>query len=95
MSGQGPHRAFNFGRGVGAIEAVLQICGLRVHYVSPVVWRAKLGVRAAPGDKTSKDASRRAATAMFPNNAADWALMKDDGRAEAALLAAYGAKFLI
>lgn len=94
ISGQGAHRAFNFGRGVGVIEAALQICGARVVYVAPQVWRAKLGVRAAPGDKNSKAASRRVASALFPASAADWARAKDDGLAEAALIAEYGNRFL-
>ena len=46
-------------------------------------WKAALNLSSA------KSASREQASLTFPDDAAQWARVKDDGRAEAALLAWY------
>jgi hypothetical protein len=45
-----------------------------------------------PGGRENKDASRQKASMLFPKFAHLWARKKDDGRAEAVLLAHYGSK---
>jgi crossover junction endodeoxyribonuclease RuvC len=49
------------------------------------VWKRALGVK---GDK---DVSRQRASALLPRHSGLWLRKKDDGRAEAALIAYYGA----
>jgi crossover junction endodeoxyribonuclease RuvC len=84
IPGQSAPAAFNFGRIAGACEALVKASGARFVFVTPAVWKRAMGVS---GDK---DDARAKATNMFPANAADFRRKKDDGRAEAALLAAYG-----
>jgi crossover junction endodeoxyribonuclease RuvC len=55
-------------------------------YVSPQKWKRHFGLT------SDKDESRRAASRLLPKSAHLWARVKDDGRAEAALLAIYGAR---
>jgi crossover junction endodeoxyribonuclease RuvC len=71
------------GRGVGLIEGVL--AALRVPYesIAPSAWKAQMGI---PKGAT-KDVSRARALALFPALAEQLARKKDDGRAEALLLA--------
>ena len=45
-----------------------------------------------PGREGAKDAARAEAIRRWPNNAALFARVKDDGRAEAALIAVAGIK---
>ena len=71
------------GRGVGLIEGVL--AALRVPYesIAPSAWKAQMGI---PKGAT-KDVSRARALALFPALAEQLARKKDDGRAEALLIA--------
>jgi crossover junction endodeoxyribonuclease RuvC len=82
--GEGAVGAFTFGRGYGAIRGICAANFLTINDVTPASWKAAMKVR---GDK---DESRRQATALFPRYADQWSRKKDDGRAEAALLAMYG-----
>lgn len=84
IPGQSAPAAFNFGRIAGACEAIVKASGARFVFVPPAVWKRAMHVR---GDK---DEARALATNIFPANAADFRRKKDDGRAEAALLAEYG-----
>lgn len=86
MPGQGVSSMFAFGRAAGVVEGV--IAGLRIPltHVTPQEWQK--GMRVVGG----KDGSRSRATQVFPNQASLFARKKDDGRADAALMAAYGTK---
>ena len=84
IPGQSAPAAFNFGRIAGACEAVVKASGARFVFTPPRVWKKAMGVS---GDK---DEARAKATNLFPARAADFRRKKDDGRAEAALLAEYG-----
>jgi crossover junction endodeoxyribonuclease RuvC len=66
---------------------VMGCAALAIPYelVRPVDWKRRLGV---PADK---DGARARASQMFPADAGQFARVKDDGRAEAALLAYYAA----
>ena len=55
--------------------------------VRPAKWKAAMDL------STSKSASREKASQMFPDCADQFKRVKDDGRAEAALIAFYGAQF--
>jgi crossover junction endodeoxyribonuclease RuvC len=57
--------------------------------VVPQVWKKAYGI---PGGRENKDMARQKASMLFPKYAHLWARKKDDGRAEAVLLAHYGLK---
>ena len=84
MPGQGVTSMFQFGRSLGIVEGVLSAGFIPTDYVAPRKWRSGLGVRAG------KDGSRARASALMPGHAGLWTRVKDDGRAEAALIALYG-----
>jgi crossover junction endodeoxyribonuclease RuvC len=81
MPKQGVSSVFSFGRSLGVAEGVLAGNGLAVHYVSPVRWKRALGLT------SDKGVSRRRAIELWPERAQWFARVKDDGRAEAALIA--------
>jgi crossover junction endodeoxyribonuclease RuvC len=84
MPGQGVSSMFSLGRSMGVIEGVL--AGLSVPYtmIRPAEWTKAM--RLAEG----KDGSRQRAMELFPNRADLFKRAKDDGRADAVLIAAYG-----
>jgi crossover junction endodeoxyribonuclease RuvC len=88
--GQGVTSMFTFGRTLGFAHAVAAGCGARVEFVTPSVWKGKLGLL-----NSDKGASREKARILFPRAAHDFQRVKDDGRAEATLLAHYGRRFLV
>lgn len=81
---EGAVGAFSFGRGFGQIEGILAAIRIPHTLVTPQVWKKKLGV---PADKGG---ARLFASRLFPDHAKLFARVKDDGRAEAALIAYYG-----
>jgi len=81
LPGQSAPAAFNFGRAVGAAEYSARGLGLRVELVAPVTW--KKAMRLGPG----KDEARATACNLWPEHRESFARVKDDGRAEAALIA--------
>lgn len=85
--------AFNFGFGTGIIHGVLASWGFKTIKVAPSLWKPAMGLRLMPGETPAdtKDRARALAQKMFPDHAKSFARKKDDGRAEAALIAAYGA----
>ena len=86
MPGQGVSSMFSFGRSVGILEGVVAALGYPLVMVRPATWKRDAGV---PADK---DAARLMATRLWPDQAALFQRKKDDGRAEAALLARWGAR---
>ena len=88
MPGQGVTSMFQFGRSLGIVEGVLSAGFVPIDYVTPRKWRAAMGVRAG------KDGSRARASALMPRHASSWTRVKDDGRAEAVLIALWGAREL-
>jgi crossover junction endodeoxyribonuclease RuvC len=84
MPKQGVTSSFSFGFVAGAIQGVVAANNLRVQLVQPGPWKRYFGVTA------DKDSSRRCASQLFPAYSHLWARKKDDGRAEAAILAYYG-----
>ena len=84
MPGQSGPAAFTFGYGVGLIVGIATSLGYQIERVAPSHWKASMGV---PADKS---AARRIAAERFPEHAAMFTRIKDDGRAEAALIALWG-----
>jgi crossover junction endodeoxyribonuclease RuvC len=83
--GEGAVGAFAFGRARGVIEGVLDAAGIPVTFISSPSWKRLIGI--APGKDGAKDAARSEAIRRWPDKAALFARVKDDGRAEAALIA--------
>lgn len=87
--GQGVTSMFTFGRTLGFAHAIAIRAKAPVHFVTPGVWKGKLGLL-----NSSKGASREKCRTLFPRFAHAVSRIKDDGRAEAALLAYYGRRYL-
>lgn len=85
MPKQGVASSFSFGKGFGAWLGIL--AGRRISYtlISPQEWKRHHGLI-----KADKDASRVRAAQLYPALAGDLRRAKDDGRAEALLIADYG-----
>lgn len=81
MPGQGSSSMFQFGRGVGMVEGVLAALHVPTDYVTPQQWQKAVGAR------DGKDGNRQRAAELFPAYAHLFARKKDDGRADAALMA--------
>ena len=60
----------------------------RSSFLTPAHWKRLVGI--APGKEGAKDAARSEAIRRWPGHAATFARVKDDGRAEAALIAIAG-----
>jgi crossover junction endodeoxyribonuclease RuvC len=84
IPGQSAPAAFNFGRSAGAVEYTAKALSLRVEMVAPVTWKKAL--RCNEG----KDGARALASRLWPAQAGLFARVKDDGRAESALVAEWG-----
>jgi crossover junction endodeoxyribonuclease RuvC len=86
--GEGAVGAFAFGRARGVIEGVCATLDVSVSFLTPPSWKRLVGI--APGKAKAKDAARAEAIRRWPDKAALFARVKDDGRAEAALIAVAG-----
>lgn len=84
--GEGAVGAFAFGQTYGGILAVLATLGMPHDVVMPANWKRKAGI--PPG--APKDASIAQALRLLPDAAPHLSRKKDDGRAEALLLALQG-----
>ena len=78
--------AFAFGRCRGAIEGTLAALGVPVTMLTVPTWRRAVGL--PPG--ATKEMSRGEAIRRFPDHAAMFARVRDDGSAEASLIAIAG-----
>lgn len=81
MPGQGVSSTWKFARATGVVEGVLAGLGWPLHTVTPAKWKKGMGLG------KDKGASRAMAARLWPDHAASFARVKDDGRAEAALIA--------
>jgi Holliday junction resolvasome RuvABC endonuclease subunit len=87
MPKQGVASTFKFGRACGALEATLALSAIPYVLVEPSVWKRHHGLYGA-----DKEASRQLALQLFPTASAALARKKDHQKAEAMLIALYGAK---
>lgn len=83
MPKQGVSGMFAFGYSAGVLEGVCAAAAVSVVFAHPATWKRAMGVTA------DKGTSRLAACRMWPTKHQLFARVKDDGRAEAALLGAY------
>lgn len=81
MPGQGVSTTFKFGRAFGTVEGITAALGIPTELISPAHWKRLAGVTK---DKAS---SRARAARLWPASRDLFARVKDDGRAEAALIA--------
>lgn len=77
--------AFAFGHCNGVLTGALGALMIPLQLVTPSAWKRALGIPAG----SDKDRSRHRASELYPREAHLWARKKDDGRAEAALIATH------
>ena len=85
MPKQGVASTFKFGRAFGTTIGVLECLGLSTTYVSPSKWKRHYGL------DSDAEKSRRRALDLFPQSVDLFSRKKDHNRAEAALIARWGA----
>lgn len=81
MTGQSASASFTFGHSCGLIQGAIAALGLPLSLLPPQRWKKAAGL---PADK---GAARLMAQQIWPSHARLFARVKDDGRAEAALIA--------
>jgi Holliday junction resolvasome RuvABC endonuclease subunit len=86
MPKQGVASSFAFGQGYGIVLGVIAALEIPVHLVTPAKWKKACGL------DSDKEKSRALALRHWPARADLFGRKKDDGRAEAALLARYFAE---
>lgn len=82
--GQGVSSMFKFGYVSGGLRGLVSVYRIPVTFVTPGKWKKDLSLN------SSKDSARARASELFPKDASRFARVKDDGIAEAALIAYYG-----
>lgn len=83
--GMGAASAFQFGGMFFGIKAVVACCDIPLELVVPVVWKKHHGLKGS-----NKERSRQLAIKLFPEASLSLQRKKDENRAEAMLIAAYG-----
>ena len=73
---------------MAVVEGVCAAAGLSVAFLTPPVWKRGVGI--PPGRDGAKDAARSEAIRRWRDKAGLFARVRDDGRAEAALIAVAG-----
>jgi crossover junction endodeoxyribonuclease RuvC len=90
MPRQGASSGYKFGRAVGAIEATVALCNVPLEIVEPSVWKRALRLKGK-----DKEGARQRALELFPHAQHLLTRRKDHQRAEAMLIAYFGAWFLM
>lgn len=80
--------AFSFGFSTGIVHGAVAMFGWPVFKVRPQIWKSLEGL------SSDKDLSRERARTFFPEIQSQLMNKKDHGRAEAAILARFGRRFL-
>jgi hypothetical protein len=86
MPGQGVSSTFKFGRSYGVALGVIGAAAIPLHLVTPAKWKGHLRL------SSDKEQARAMALRLFPACGEHFKRKKDHGRAEAALIARYGAE---
>jgi Holliday junction resolvasome RuvABC endonuclease subunit len=87
MPRQGASSGFKFGRSVGALEATIALCAVPLEIIEPSMWKRALRLKGK-----DKEGARQRALEMFPHAQYLLARKMDHQRAEAMLIAVYGAQ---
>jgi len=88
MPKQGVASTFKFGMAFGMVRGVIASCGVPMHLVTPAVWKKHYRL------DSDKEKARALALRLWPSSEA-FGRKKDHGRAEAALIARYGAEMIV
>lgn len=88
MPKQGVSSTFKYGVAYGALRAVVALCEVPTHLVTPGKWKNYFRL------DSDKEKSRALAIRLWPGSG-QFERKKDHGRAEAALIARYGAEVLM
>ncbi|MDE2020095.1 MAG: hypothetical protein KGJ13_07155 [Patescibacteria group bacterium] len=80
--GQGVTSMFSFGYGAGFLYGLVMSCGRPHTFITPQAWKKVAGLRGSDAEE-----SRRRASQLLPEAVDFWPRKKDDGVAEAALIA--------
>jgi crossover junction endodeoxyribonuclease RuvC len=86
MPGQGVTSMFSMGQSLGVVLGILAALDIPTTTIPPRTWQRALDV------PQGKDGSRYRAAQLFPAHAELFKRVKDNGRSDAALIAAYGAR---
>lgn len=86
--GQGVVSMFNFGRATGVVTGVVLACGVPLHRVASGRWKKHFRL------DSDKENARALALRLWPTSG-HFSRKKDHGRAEAALIARYGAEVIL
>jgi crossover junction endodeoxyribonuclease RuvC len=89
MPRQGLSSTFKFGVGYGMVRGIITAAGVPMPLVTPAKWKRSYGLDA------DKEKARAMALRLWPTRSDLFGRKKDHGRAEAALLARYGAERII
>lgn len=84
MPGQGVSSMFAFGQAFGIVLGVMAGLAIPCQTVTPAKWKKDMKLN------TGKDAARAKAAQVWPAHAGEFKRVKDDGRAEAALIGLWG-----
>jgi crossover junction endodeoxyribonuclease RuvC len=84
----GSSSAFRFGESKGIVLGVLGAMAIPLYRVSPQRWKKHFNIT------RDKDVARKLATELFPKHSGMFARVMDEHRAEASLIARYGAETL-
>ena len=87
MPKQGVSSTFKFGASFGLVRGVVLALGVPLHHVTPGVWKKHFRLN------SDKEKARALALRFWPASE-HFSRKKDHGRAEAALIARYGAEGL-
>ncbi len=87
VRGQGARASFEFGRTVGVMQGMIASYNIPVVLVHPAAWKSAMGL------SSDKQQSLTKAAKMFPLYRSYFIRKKDDGRAEAILLAVFASNF--
>ncbi|MFG0299014.1 MAG: hypothetical protein ACF8K1_05365 [Phycisphaerales bacterium JB047] len=87
MTKQGVSSTFRTGFGYGAILGILAALGAEVQEVRAQDWKTDYPTLKGMERRDAKNEARRLASDYFKDNADSFSRVKDDGRAEAALIA--------
>lgn len=87
MPDQGASSGFNYGKGYGALRMAVRGCLVPLTTIEATAWKRAHGLPAG----SDKEHSRQLALHLFPEAIGYFERVKDHGRAEAALIAWYGA----
>lgn len=86
--GEGVSSVFKFGYGAGIIAGVVAASLIPMHLTPPATWKLLMNL------SSDKRLSCTKAAKLFPNFEKQFSRVKDNGRAEAALLAKFGERLV-